>query len=168
MKIYELYREVRLERTPEEIFPFFADARNLEELTPRFLRFRVVTPGPIEMRKGTRIDYALRVRGIPLRWTSEITVWEPPFRFVDEQRRGPYRLWAHEHRFEPTGDATIAIDRVQYAVAGGPMVHRLFVRSDVEQIFDHRRARMLDLFPPRQGPGGAEPGTFRSPLVSLV
>lgn len=89
VRTFELTCEVMLPRPPGEVFPFFADARNLERLTPPWLRFEVLTPEPIEMRRSAVIDYRLRLRGVPVRWRSEITAWEPPFRFVDEQRRGP-------------------------------------------------------------------------------
>lgn len=143
---YVLTACVWLPRAPEEVFPFFADARNLEQLTPDWLRFSVLTPEPIEMRKGARIDYRLRVHGVPLKWTSEIAAWEPPFRFVDEQVRGPYRLWLHEHTFERKGDGTLVCDRVRYAVPGGRLVHRLFVGRDVRRIFTYREQELRRMF----------------------
>jgi ligand-binding SRPBCC domain-containing protein len=130
----------------EEVFPFFADARNLEKLTPGWLRFNVLTPESIEMAVGTRIDYRLSWRGIPLRWTSEIAVWEPPHRFVDRQLRGPYRLWHHEHRFEARDGGTLVLDEVRYAVWGGSLANRLGVARDVAAIFAFRRDRLVDLF----------------------
>lgn len=143
MKTFVLEREQIIARPRDELFPFFADARNLEAITPRFLQFQVITPGPIEMRAGALIDYRIRLRGVPIRWRTEISVWEPPFRFVDRQLRGPYRKWVHEHRFEEVAGGTRCLDRVEYAVPGGPLiedvVHTLFVRRDVERIFDYRR-----------------------------
>ena len=138
--------EQSFDRPPAALFPFFADAFNLERITPPFLRFRVVTPPPIEMRVGTLIDYRLRVRGIPLRWRTEITAWEPPLRFVDEQIRGPYRTWIHEHRFEATESGTRMIDTVRYAAPGGRPVERLLVDRDVAAIFDFRRRALEVMF----------------------
>ncbi|UCF69494.1 MAG: SRPBCC family protein [Acidobacteriota bacterium] len=135
-----------LARPLEEVFPFFSDAYNLEQITPDFLKFRVLTPRPIEMRPGTLIDYKLRVRGLPLRWQSEITVWDPPLRFVDEQRRGPYRLWHHEHLFEARAGETLVRDIVDYAVWGGALIDRLFVRRDVERIFRFRQQVLASMF----------------------
>ncbi|MDX1578982.1 MAG: SRPBCC family protein [Gemmatimonadota bacterium] len=123
----------------DRVFSFFSDARNLERLTPPVLRFRVLTPEPIEMKAGTIIDYRLRLRGLPLRWRSEITVWEPPHRFADVQRRGPYRKWEHTHAFREVPGGTVIEDRVEYAVPGGRLVDRLFVRPDVERIFAYRQ-----------------------------
>ena len=122
----------------DEVFPFFAEARNLEKLTPPWLRFEVLTEGPITMAAGTLIDYRIHWRGIPLRWRTEIEVWEPPHRFVDRQIRGPYRLWRHEHLFIERGDGTSIIDRVEYAPFGGAIAKRLVVARDVERIFAHR------------------------------
>jgi ligand-binding SRPBCC domain-containing protein len=138
--------EQSFDRPPAALFPFFADALNLERITPRFLRFRVVTPSPIEMRVGTLIDYRLRVRGIPLRWRTEITAWEPPLRFVDEQIRGPYRTWIHEHRFEVIEGGTRMIDTVRYAAPGGRLVERLLVDRDVAEIFDFRCRALEEIF----------------------
>ncbi len=139
---YELW----VPQSREKVFPFFANARNLEAITPPWLRFDVLTIDPIEMRCGTLIDYRLKVRGIPLRWRSEITVWEPPLRFVDTQLRGPYRLWRHEHRFEEKDGGTLLIDKIHFRVFGGRLVERFFVRPDVEKIFAFRRQKLTELF----------------------
>ena len=151
MKIFTLTNELWLPQPPDEVFPFFADASNLERLTPPSLRFQILTPLPTEMEVGTLIDYRIRLRGVSMRWQSEITVWDPPHRFVDEQRRGPYRLWVHEHVFIPqAGTArdggTLARDIVQYAVFGGAIVQRLFVASELERIFDYRNAALRGYF----------------------
>jgi ligand-binding SRPBCC domain-containing protein len=128
------------------VFEFFAQAANLETITPPWLNFRILTPQPIAMRQGTRIEYRLRVHGLPLRWCSEITSWDPPRRFVDEQIRGPYRVWIHEHEFVETGGGTEVRDRVRYAVPGGALVDRFLVRRDVRKIFEHRATRLRELF----------------------
>lgn len=133
------------------VFDFFAEASNLEEITPPWLHFHILTPPPIVMRKGTRIDYRLRMHGLPLRWCSEITSWDPPRRFVDEQIRGPYRVWIHEHEFLETNGGTEVSDRVRYAVPGGALVDRLLVRRDVRTIFEHRARKLRELFPGRPG-----------------
>lgn len=150
MNVHVLERELVLPRPRAEVFPFFADAGNLERITPAFLRFRILTPRPIELRPGALIDYELRLHGVPVRWRTEISVWEPPFRFVDRQLRGPYRRWVHEHRFEEVPGGTRCLDRVEYAVPGGPLledlVHALFVRRDVSRIFDFRAAELARRF----------------------
>ena len=138
-----LERKQRVELPIAEAFEFYGDAFNLEEITPPFLDFRVATPRPIEMRKGALIEYRLRLHGIPIRWRTEITAWEPPHRFVDVQLSGPYALWHHTHTFEPDGpDAVWIGDRVRYAVPFGPLgtlADHLLVSRDVAQIFDYRR-----------------------------
>ena len=96
-----LRREQRLPGTPDEVFPFFADARNLEAITPPWLGFRVLTPAPIEMRPGALIEYRLKLRGLPLSWLTRIEEWVPGERFVDAQLAGPYALWHHTHEFAP-------------------------------------------------------------------
>jgi hypothetical protein len=135
-----------LPRPPAELFPFFADAANLERITPPWLAFRILTPGPIEMRPGALIDYRLKVHGVPLRWRTRIAAWEPPHRFVDEQLRGPYRRWVHEHTFVEQDGGTLCRDDVRYAVLGGALVDRLLVRRDVESIFAYRRRALSELF----------------------
>ena len=130
----------------EIVFPFFADAGNLETITPPWLRFEILTPRPIAMRAGALIEYRLRLHGIPVRWQSEITAWEPPHRFVDEQRRGPYRAWIHEHTFTESKGGSEVRDFVRYAAPGGWLVDRLFVRHDVRRIFEYRTRKLQELF----------------------
>jgi ligand-binding SRPBCC domain-containing protein len=139
MRVFTFKAELWLPRPATEIFPFFADARNLQRITPDWLDFQIVTPGPIAMKAGALIDYRLRVHGVPLRWRTRINAWEPPHRFVDEQLRGPYRQWIHEHTFIPHNGGTLARDVVHYAVPGGALVNWLFVRRDVERIFAFRQ-----------------------------
>ncbi|MYH10185.1 MAG: SRPBCC family protein [Gemmatimonadales bacterium] len=129
----------------ERTFAFFSDAHNLERITPPFVNFRVLTAPPIEMRVGTLIDYRLRLHGIPLRWRSEITHWDPPRRFIDEQRRGPYRKWIHEHRFEAEDGGTRVEDHVTYAVPGGALIDRWFVRPDLKRIFEYRHSAISEV-----------------------
>lgn len=136
----------QLPRPLGELFPFFADAGNLDVITPPWLRFAILTPRPIEMKVGTRIDYRLRVHGLPVRWQSEITAWQPPHRFVDEQRRGPYRAWSHEHTFTEQNGGTLVADHVRYAVLGGALIERLFVRRDIATIFAYRQQKLAALF----------------------
>jgi ligand-binding SRPBCC domain-containing protein len=160
VRIHVLRREQRLEGSPEEVFPFFADARNLEAITPPLLRFRVLTPEPIEMRVGTCVQYRLRVHGIPIRWDATIQDWSPPHRFVDVQVRGPYALWHHTHEFAPiTGShppGTLMTDTVRYAIGFGPLgelVRRALVRRDLDAIFAFRAAQV----PVLGGSDGGQP-----------
>ena len=147
MKVREFQSELWLPLPPEELFPFFADAANLDAITPPWLHFQIVTPPPIVMGEGTLIDYRLRVRGVPLRWRTRINVWQPPHRFVDEQLSGPYRRWIHTHTFEPHDDGTLARDEVSYAVPLDFLTHRWFVRPDIEKIFRFRAEALRKRFP---------------------
>jgi len=146
---HTLVREQTLEGRPDEVFPFFADAANLEAITPPWLAFRVVTPRPIEMREGTLIEYRLKLHGVPVHWLTRIEEWAPGERFVDVQLHGPYALWHHTHEFEPAGDGrTLMRDTVRYALPFGPLgdlARRLFVARDVSRIFDYRE-ETLSLF----------------------
>jgi len=144
---HKLERTQRLRVPPAEAFAFFADAFNLEAITPPWLRFRILTPRPVSMGEGTLLDYRLRLHGIPIRWHTRIEVWEPGRRFVDRQLRGPYRLWHHTHSFASDGrGGTIMRDTVRYALPLGPLgalAHLILVRRDVNAIFDHR-ARQIE------------------------
>jgi ligand-binding SRPBCC domain-containing protein len=141
-----LRAECIVPRSIDEVFAFFADAMNLERITPPSVRFRVVTPLPITMRKGVLIDYKLRVRGLPMRWQSEITAWEPQRRFIDEQRRGPYKFWRHEHCFEECEGGTRMTDEVRYGVPGGRLVNWLLVDRDIRAIFAYRKQALGEIF----------------------
>lgn len=146
---HRLERSQLIPRPQPEVFAFFADAANLERLTPDFLRFRIETPLPIEMRAGALIDYRLSLGALPVRWRTRISSWEPPLRFSDDQERGPYALWHHVHEFEAVGDQTRMRDRVDYRLPFGPLgalAHVLSVRRTLERIFDHRRRVIEELF----------------------
>lgn len=154
---FRLSAETRLPRPVDEVFPFFADARNLDLLTPARVRFEILTPGEIPMATGTLIDYRIRIRGVPVRWRTRIRDWDPPHGFVDEQIRGPYRWWIHRHTFEPDGETTIARDEVDYGILGGSLVHGLFVKRDLEHIFAYRAEQMARLFGGSSPVGSAAP-----------
>ncbi len=135
-----------LPKTPEEIFPFFADAANLDAITPPWLNFKIRSPLPLTMRENARIEYSISLHGLPIRWKTNITSWKPPVVFVDEQISGPYRLWHHTHRFEAKDGGTLCTDRVRYKHWGGMLVEKFFVRPDVEKIFAYRREKLIQLF----------------------
>lgn len=140
-----------LARPLDEVFAYFSDAMHLEDLTPPWLKFHVLTPAPIAMRRGALIDYRLRIRLVPVHWQTEITHWEPPHRFVDEQRRGPYQQWIHEHRFEARDGGTWMRDCVNYVVPGGwlePVIQRWLVGPDVQRIFAFRQRKLATVFAP--------------------
>ena len=145
MKTFTLSTELLIEKPIDEVFSFFSDAHNLVEITPPMMKLVVLTPSPIEMQIGTLIDYRLKLRGIPLRWQSEITEWNPPHKFVDEQRKGPYRAWIHTHTFDETDQGTMVMDHVEYAVLGGQIVDKLFVRPDLQKIFEYRFKRLQEI-----------------------
>ena len=135
-------------RSRSKVFEFFADAHNLEIITPDFLAFRILTPRPIEMHEGTLIDYRLTLYGIPVRWRTRIEVWEPDDRFVDMQLRGPYRYWHHLHEFEEVEQGTRMRDVVDYELPFGPLgslAQALFVRRSLERIFGYRRQAVTEV-----------------------
>lgn len=148
--------EYALERTQvvpvpiEDAFAFFSDARNLERITPPWLRFRIVE-APAELGRGARLRYRLTLFGLPIRWRTEIVEWSPPRGFVDVQRRGPFRVWVHTHRLRPVDGGTEIYDHVRYRLFLGPLgglVRRLLVRGWVEGIFDYRAERVPGLLTP--------------------
>lgn len=133
----------------EDVFDFFSRAENLERITPPHLRFKILTSSPISMAEGTRIEYQIRLFSLPFRWLTEITAWRPRKRFEDTQLRGPYRKWVHEHEFAATPHGTLMRDRVCYELPFGPigrLLHRLFIRRQIEAIFAYRQQVIGQLF----------------------
>jgi ligand-binding SRPBCC domain-containing protein len=153
---HTLRRERYLPGTPDEVFPFFAEPRNLERITPPFLHFHVVHAD--EPRAGALIEYRLRLHGVPIDWLTRIEAWEPGVRFVDVQLRGPYALWHHTHEFEAAhAGTTLMRDTVRYALPYGPLgalAHRVFVKRDVEAIFDYRTVSLPSMPSSRWSPTG--------------
>ena len=150
MRTYRLQTQLWLPQPQEEIFNFFSDPSNLDRLTPPWLHFEILTPKSVEMNAGTLLDYRLRLHGIPLRWQTEILVWEPPNRFIDRQIKGPYRQWVHEHNFSAHQGGTLVGDSVIYAVPGGRIVQKLWVAPDLDRVFGYRHRILKQLFNPQQ------------------
>jgi ligand-binding SRPBCC domain-containing protein len=143
--MYRVHRELWVARPREEVFDFFSRAENLERITPAWLRFRMLTPAPVALQVGARIEYRLRIHGMPVRWRTRIEAWDPPHSFVDVQERGSYRLWRHTHRFADLNGGTMVTDDVEYALplgVLGAVANRLMVARDVAGIFDYRAARI--------------------------
>ncbi len=146
MKPFRLFREQLIPKPIDEVFQFFADAGNLESLTPPWLNFQILTPLPIAMHVGAIIQYSLRLHGVPVQWTTTISAWKPPFEFVDVQLRGPYVLWHHRHTFESIGEQTRMTDEIHYVLPYGwfgRLAHAVFVARDLAAIFEFR-ARAVD------------------------
>jgi ligand-binding SRPBCC domain-containing protein len=153
LKIYKLMRQITIPAPIDEVFSFFSAAENLNLITPPWLYFKILTPLPIKMEKNVLIDYSIKIFGWRMTWETEITLWQPPDRFVDRQIKGPYRVWEHMHLFEKKGGGTQMTDIVRYAVPGfvlSPLVHFLFVRPRLEKIFTFREQRVLELFTSRE------------------
>ncbi len=162
---FVLTADLVIDRPLEEVFGFFADAGNLQAITPPWLKFQIVTPTPIEMKQGALIDYRLQLHGLPIKWRTEIEAWQPPNRFVDQQLRGPYKVWYHEHTFESLGpNQTLAKDRVHYVPRFGALVHRYFVKPDLMKIFTYRQEQLMKHFTAVPVPMTSIPTPLESPL----
>jgi len=146
MAQYRLNTRLFVARPLDETFAFFADAGNLQKLTPPWLSFRIRTPQPIKMRTGTLIDYVIVVRGLPVPWRTRISDWSPPARFVDEQLWGPYWKWHHTHSFTAVEGGTLVDDTVVYSPIGGALLHGLMVKRDLARIFTFRQQAILNQF----------------------
>jgi len=136
-------------RPRSEVFDFFSNAANLERLTPALLKFRILTPLPIEMCEGALIDYQLKLYGLPVRWRTRIESYEPEERFIDTQLKGPYRYWHHLHEFKEHQGGTEMRDLVNYELPFGPLgsiARALFVKRSLADIFKHRRQVIHSLF----------------------
>jgi ligand-binding SRPBCC domain-containing protein len=149
MKTYTLQRQQLVKRSLQDVFHFFSQPENLGLLTPRGLGFQMLTPGPIQMKDGAVIDYVIKLFGQDLRWTTHITLFDPPHKFVDVQLKGPYSFWHHTHTFTPTEDGTIITDEVRYVMPFGVLgrlAQKLIVRHQLERIFTFRQEQILALF----------------------
>ncbi|MDH3455562.1 MAG: SRPBCC family protein [Gemmatimonadota bacterium] len=145
---YQLHREQTVPVPLADVFEFFADPRNLGRITPAWLSFRMLNEGEVVMHEGLKIDYRIRPLGFPQRWTSIISTWDPPHRFVDEQVRGPYRRWLHLHEFRAVEGGTVISDQVSYELPLGllgRLAHAAFVRRQLTTIFDYRTRAVLRL-----------------------
>lgn len=132
----------------QEVFDFFSRPENLQRLTPPQLQFYILTPSPIVMKEGLIIEYKLKVHGIPIKWTSLISGWNPPHSFTDSQTKGPYRTWVHTHSFTSENGGTRVGDRVQFRVPGGRLMEKLIVQKDLAGIFSHRHKILEEIFQP--------------------
>jgi ligand-binding SRPBCC domain-containing protein len=132
----------------DHVFAFFAEATNLERITPPELGFEIVTPGLIHLHEGACIEYRLHLFGLPFSWHTEIQLWNPPEAFVDVQRRGPYKLWVHTHRFREEDGVTIIEDEVQYALPYAPLGELVYplVRLQLHRIFRYRQRAIQAYF----------------------
>lgn len=150
MRTSVLERTQRVSCDLAEVFAFFVDPQNLATITPPWLEFRIVEAPP-KVYRGALIRYRLRLKGVPVRWLTEITEWQPMRSFTDVQRVGPYRLWEHTHRLAAVPDGTEIYDHVRYRVLGGPLAPLVdrFVRPLLEEIFDYRATRITELFAAR-------------------
>jgi hypothetical protein len=145
MRLFTLRRSLWVPQPIDKVFPFFSNVQNLGSITPKWLHFRSV--GSLkEVGEGVCLEHKLKIRGIPVTWVSEITHWDPPYGFVDEQKKGPYRYWRHEHRFREERAGTVCEDEVKYAVLGGELVNRFFIEPDLNKIFAYRQARLKKIF----------------------
>lgn len=148
-----LIRSLTLDLPRKEVFDFFSDAGNLERITPPELNFQITTPTPVEIKQGTLIDYKLKLRGLPIRWQSEISVWNPPHSFTDKAIKAPYRQWIHRHTFtELDENKTLIEDEVRYRLPFAPFgdLVRWFVRRELGYIFDYRQKAVVEIL----GDGG--------------
>ena len=149
-----LEKEQHINRPLKEVFEFFQRPENLSRITPPWLHFKVQTPSPVPMHTGARIQYTIRVFGVTKHWTTKITSFNPPYEFVDEQEKGPYKVWHHTHRFEEQLAGTLVRDRVRYSVGWGlvgDFAHALYVRRSLDQIFDYRRQAIEKIFEIKRG-----------------
>ncbi len=159
MKTFWLRKTIWLPQSRATVFEFFSNPGNLDRLTPPWLNFAILTPAMKQITPGALLDYKLRIRGIPIRWQSEIAVWEPPHRFVDRQIKGPYSLWIHEHTFEERANGTLVGDNVEYGVHGGIIVNKVLVAPDLERIFNYRHKILEELFNPENTSPSRQTGT---------
>jgi len=149
MKVYKLKAKQFIKQPIEEVFGFFSRPENLTKITPSNLNFKILTPSPLEMKQGTVIDYTIKLFKVPIHWRTLITTYEPPFKFVDEQMKGPYNFWHHTHMFKENSDGVEIFDEVHYSIPFGPLgnlLHSLWIKKDLNHIFEYRKSVIENLF----------------------
>ena len=149
MKVHTMTRSLRIDRPLDEVFAFFAKPENLALITPSSLNFHILTPEPIDMAVGTLIDYTIKIMGMRVFWRTLITRFDPPYEFVDEQLEGPYKMWHHRHSFRTIDSGTLIEDNVTYALPFsfiGDIVHGIYVRRNLDRIFDFRATAISEIF----------------------
>jgi len=151
--LHRFQTSMRLPRPRREVLAFFADAANLQRMTPPEVGFEMLTPQPIQLTAGAHVEYKLRLLGVPVRWQTRIARWDPPHEFVDEQLQGPYKLWVHTHRFQEKDGMTTMADEVQYRLPFWPLgeVADPLVRAQLQRIFRYRQEVIHKYFG-EQGP----------------
>jgi ligand-binding SRPBCC domain-containing protein len=142
---HELHTTFELPLPIDRVFAFFADAQNLERITPPELRFEILTPADVEIGLGTLLEYRLRLLGVPFGWLTRIAAWDPPHGFIDVQLRGPYAVWEHTHAFVNTGDTTVVDDHVRYRLPLAPFGDAAYpyVSRQLARIFAYRRRAVM-------------------------
>ena len=145
--MYQFHSTTIIKAPLKEVFDFFSNPSNLEKITPHSMQFRIVSEQPLVMKEGLQINYRLKIRGFPCGWSSLISKWDPPHCFADSQTKGPYRLWQHTHRFKALDDNTTRmVDEIKYNHIGGKLINRLFIKRDIEKIFNYRTEMIQSLF----------------------
>ena len=150
MKLYTLKKEQIIPRNILDVFDFFSKPENLSVITPSKMGFKILTPSPIEMKEGALIDYTVKIIGLPIRWTTLITKYDPPNLFIDQQLKGPYSMWHHTHNFKKLNDKETLIEdivvySVPYSFIGG-LIHSLYIKRDLEKIFSYRSKKIKEIF----------------------
>jgi len=148
MKVYSLKRKQFIKLPIEKVFDFFSKPENLEKITPSSLSFKIITPIPIDMSKGALIDYTIKLFFYPVHWRTIISDYNPPYSFIDQQIKGPYKFWHHSHEFKEVNDGVEIIDNVKYSVpfgVVGRLAHKIWIRNELNKIFDYRMKIINDL-----------------------
>lgn len=148
--MYQLKRQQLVKTDMATCWDFFSSPGNLQKITPKYMGFDVLTEVPEKMYEGLMIEYRVRpLLGIPMNWITEIThVKEHQF-FVDEQRKGPYRIWHHEHHFETVDNGVLMSDIVSYELPYGilgKIAHPILVQRKLNEIFDFRFEIVEEIF----------------------
>ncbi len=149
MKLYTLDSIQFINKPIEDVFEFFSNPDNLSVITPPKLGFKILTPTPIKMSVGRLIDYKIYLMGIPIHWRTLITDFDPPHTFIDQQIKGPYTIWHHTHTFQKVDGGVEIKDRVVYSIPFsilGRILNFLWIRKDLENIFNYRKKVIDELF----------------------